>query len=205
MFFEADSEHGLPRDPFKACIVPRPIGWISTIDASGNENLAPYSFFNAVAERPRMVMFCVNGQHEKGGAKDTLRNVMEVPEFVVNMSTWELREQMNTSCAPLDSKCDEFQAADLEKSRARLVRPSLVKAAPINLECLVHQMVDLPPDPLNGRNCMIIGRVIGIHIQDNILINGRVNFDGLRPLGRLGYAQYVVAKEEGIFDMRRPD
>lgn len=205
MFFKADAEHGLPRDPYKACIVPRPIGWISTVNAAGDENLAPYSFFNAVAENPRMVMFCVNGSHVQGGMKDTLANVTEIPEFVVNVATWDLREPMNMSCAPVTHELDEFDTSGLDKCKARLVRPSLVKASPINLECAVHQMIELPPDPENGRNCMIIGQVLGIHIHDDILVNGRIDFDKLRPLGRLGYAQYVVAKDNGIFGMRRPD
>lgn len=206
MYFNSDDPHGLPRDPYKACIVPRPIGWISTISKAGRANLAPYSFFNAIAETPRMVMLCVNGNQADGRLKDTLSNIVEVPEFVVNAATWDLREAMNVSCLGATQETDEFTLAGLTKGSAVNVRPPLVVESPMRLECSVHQLIELPPIPDGGRNVMIIGRVDGVHIADDILVEGRVDPARYKPLGRLGYSQYVVAGVPGsVFEMRRPE
>ncbi|MFT4115376.1 flavin reductase family protein [Bradyrhizobium sp.] len=206
MFFDPQkNDHGLPRDPFKACIVPRPIGWVSTISASGVENLAPYSFFNAVAEFPRMVMVCVNANHADGRQKDTVVNVRQVPEFVVNLATWSQREAMNLSCAPVASEVDEFDLASLEKLPSRLVRPSRVAKAGIGLECRLHQIIDLPTTPSGEPNAMMIGNVVGIHIDDEIMTDGRIDMKKLKPIARLGYSEYAVVGADNIFAMRRPN
>ncbi|TDR92946.1 flavin reductase family protein [Enterovirga rhinocerotis] len=206
MFFDpVKNDHGLPRDPFKACIVPRPIGWISTISGEGVENLAPYSFFNAVSEWPRMVMVCVNGVQPGGREKDTSANLAEVPEFVVNMSNWHLREQMNISCAPVGPEIDEFDFAKVARAPARLVRPSLVVGAGISLECTVDRIIDLPTHPDGGRNALILGNVVGIHIDEAVMTEGRVDIAKLRPIARLGYSEYAVIGPDNVFPMRRPD
>lgn len=209
MYYDITKDHGLPRDPYKACIAPRPIGWISTVSADGVPNLAPYSFFNAVSEFPRMVAVCVNGVHAAGDgrcAKDTLRNIEEVPEFVVNVSTWDLKDEMNHSCLATPPGVDEFEQIGLEKSAARFVRPPRVKRSPINLECTVHQLVELPEIPDGGgRNVIIVGRVLGIHIDDAVMTDGRIDVNKVRPLGRLGYSDYVVVGGTDVFAMRRPE
>lgn len=204
MFFDVTRDHGLPINPFKACVVPRPIGWISTRDLQGRENLAPYSFFNAISEEPPMVMVCMNGHHATdGGVKDTLGNLGQVPEFVVNVATWPLRDAVNVSSAPWPHGIDEFLKAGVDKLPAERVRPSRVKQSPIHLECVVHQVVELPAQG-DGRNTMVIGCVLGVHIDDSVLSNGRVDIDKLRPIGRLGYSQYVVVSQDNTFSMRRP-
>ena len=198
MFYETkDKRHGLPHDPFKSCIVPRPIGWITTISRDGVVNLAPYSFFNGVAEDPPMVMFSSNGP-----AKDSLVNCEQTGEFVANLATWDLRDRMNRTSAPVEPEVDEFALAELEPAPARLVKPPRVKAAPIHMECLYLQTVELPCGTPNGRNAMVLGRVIGIHIDESVLTDGLVDMAKLRPIARLGYKDYT--RVDLVFSMTRP-
>ena len=138
----------LPHNPFKACVVPRPIGWISTLDAAGVPNLAPFSFFNAVSERPPMVMYCANGEHIEGGEKDSTRNARETGEFVANLATWDLREAVNLSSKRVARTIDEFALTGLETVASTLVRPPRVAATPIALECRVVAVNELPGDGL---------------------------------------------------------
>ncbi len=202
MFYGTEkNDHGLPHDPFKSCIVPRPIGWISTISADGVVNLAPYSFFNGVNQDPPMVMFASNGR-QPSGPKDTLRNCEETREFVCNLATWDLREQMNRSSAALGPEVDEFAFAGLETAPSELVAPPRVKAAPIHMECVHHQTVELPSSDPSVRNAMVLGRVIGIHISDDVLTDGMVDMAKFRPIARLGYMDY--ARVDMVFEMRRP-
>ncbi|MCP5372762.1 MAG: flavin reductase family protein [Hyphomicrobiales bacterium] len=203
MFYETDAnDHGLPHDPFKSCIVPRPIAWVSTLSTDGVVNLAPFSFFNGAASDPPQVLFCINGNQPHGGIKDTLRNCEETGEFVVNMATWDLRDQMNTSCAAVGPEVDEMELAGLESLPSRLVKPPRVKASPIHMECLYQQTVDLPSTIPNQRNALVLGRVIGIHIDDSVLTDGIVDLRKIRPIGRLGYMDYAVVDD--IFSMARP-
>ena len=202
MFYEtATKAHGLPRDPFKACIVPRPIGWISTLDGQGRVNLAPYSFFNGVASDPPMVMFASSGAAGRA-TKDTQANCEATGAFVANIVTWDLREAMNRTSAPVAAGIDEMDLAGLETAPARLVEPPRVKAAPIHLECLYHRTVDLPCDDPGGRNAVVFGKVIGIHIDDAVLTDGLVDVAKIRPIARLGYMDYTSV--ESVFAMRRP-
>ena len=202
MFYETDdNRHGLPHDPFKSCVIPRPIGWISTLSAQNVVNLAPYSFFNGVASAPPMVMFASNGP-AANPTKDTLANCAETGEFVFNMATWDLREAMNRSSAPVGAEADEFELANLEKAPSVLVKPPRVKASPIHMECQVHQIVDLPCTDPKGRNAMVLGRVVGIHIDDAVLTGGLVDMAKLRPIARLGYMDYT--RVDLVFDMARP-
>ncbi len=202
MFYETKTnDHGLPRDPFKSCIVPRPIGWITTLDAQGRVNLAPYSFFNGVASDPPMVMFASSGPAARPD-KDTLANCEATGEFVCNLATWELRDQMNRTSAPVPAGTDEMALAGLETVPSRLVKPPRVAAAPIHMECLYHQTVDLPCDIPGGRNAVVIGRVVGVHIDDAVLTDGLVDPAKTKPIARLGYMDYALV--ETVFTMHRP-
>jgi flavin reductase (DIM6/NTAB) family NADH-FMN oxidoreductase RutF len=203
MFFRCDaSDGGLPRDPFKACVVPRPIGWISTLDAQGLRNLAPFSFFNAISERPPMVMFCANGRHVDGGEKDSVRNARQTGEFVVNLATWDLREAVNASSAEVAHTVDEFELAKLTPAACVMVRPPRVRESPISLECVVSHIHELPGNAPDQFGRMVMGRVVGIHIDDSVIEDGRVSIGRLAPIARLGYRQYARLGE--IFEMSRP-
>ena len=198
MFYETkDNKHGLPRDPFKSCIVPRPIDWITTLSADGVVNLAPYSFFNGVSSDPPMVMFSNNGP-----AKDSLVNCEATGEFVANLATWELRDQMNETSAGVGPEVDEFTLAGLETEPAQLVKPPRVKAAPMHLECLYHQTIELPSGTPGTRNAMVLGRVIGVHIKDEVLTDGMVDMSKIKPIARLGYMDYT--RVDTVFTMNRP-
>lgn len=202
MFYDAlANEHGLPVDPFKALVAPRPIGWISTVSRTGKPNLAPYSFFNAFAENPHYVAF--GGGFGWHGAKDTAANIAETAEFVVNLATWDLREQMNASSAHLPRGHDEFTHAGLTAAPSVLVAPPRVAESPVALECRWFRTVDLPDSQGEVANQLVIGRVVGVHIDDRYIADGRVDTVAMRPIARLGYSEYAVVDE--AFRMRRPD
>ena len=202
MFYEtAENKHGLPHDPFKSCIVPRPIGWISTLDRAGVVNLAPYSFFNGVSSDPHLVMFSSNGR-KKGEMKDTVTNCRETGEFVANIATWNLRSEMNLSAGQYPAETDEMALADLEAEASVLVAPPRVKASPIHLECKTHQIVELPSNDPRDANAMVIGQVVGIHIHDDVLTDGLIDITKLQPIARMGYMDY--AKIDSVFTMPRP-
>lgn len=201
MFYRPGEDHGLPRDPFNAIVVPRPIGWISTRSAAGVDNLAPYSFFNAVAYSPPQVMFAATSAHTFGGLKDSVRNALETGQFVVNLATWELREAMNASSIPAPPHIDEFAVAGLAKAACVVVAPPRVAASPVNLECEVTQSVRLPSED-GDDNTVVFGRVVGIHLREDVLVDGRVSMARLQPIGRLGGRDYVAVRE--VFSMDRP-
>ncbi len=203
MFYNTSDPHGLPHNPFNALVTPRPIGWISSVDKDGNANLAPYSFFNAVSYSPPQVMFAASGYHADGGLKDSVRNIQETGEFVVNMVTWDLREAMNITSASAPHDTDEFDVAGLEKEPSELVAPPRVKASPAHLECRYSQTVELPRVSEDAANLVVFGEVIGIHIRDDILVDGLVDMTKADVLGRLGYMDYVRITEP--FTMDRPE
>ena len=196
---------GLKFNPFKAVVAPRPIGWVTTINSKGVVNLAPYSFFNAVASDPPMVFYGANGTHAAdGGEKDSLRNVRETGEFVCNLVTWDLRHQMNDSATPAPPGIDEMEVTGLAKLPSRLVKPPRVAASPAHLECKLHQLLELPADPRTGkRNVMVIGQVVAIHIDDAYIVNGRFDTVRAQPVGRLGYMDYAVVDKS--FEIMRPE
>ncbi|NQV98655.1 MAG: flavin reductase family protein [Rhodospirillales bacterium] len=202
MFWKTSEPHGLPHNPFKSCVVPRPIGWISSISADGHINLAPYSFFNGLAGEPPLVMFSNNGSPQKA-AKDTLRNVEATGEFVCNMATWDLRDKMNASSAPVDADTNEFEIAGLEMAPSELVKPPRVKDAPIHMECVYVDTMELPCETPGGRNVLVVGRVIGIHIKDAYMTDGMVDIERIRPLARMGYQDYTAV--EKVFTLVRPE
>ncbi|MEK9671956.1 MAG: flavin reductase family protein [Rhodospirillaceae bacterium] len=203
MFWHVDKtkEHGLARNPWKACVVPRPIGWITTIGPSGDVNLAPYSYFNACGENPCMVMFS-GGPRPEGPMKDTVANAEQQGEFVANIATWDLRDEMNRSSAALPTGVDEMEFAGLETEPSQLVKPPRVKASPIHLECVYHTTVVMPNNDGGEGNRVVFGRVLGIHIRDNVLTNGLVDMEKVKPIARLGYMDYT--RVDLVFAMDRP-
>ena len=203
MFYRAGEPHGLRHNPFNALVIPRPIGWISSIDRAGVVNLAPYSFFNGVAYRPPQVMFSATGPQRGGAFKDTLANVEATREFVVNMATWELREAMNASAAPAPPDIDEFALAGLTAAPAALVAPPRVAESPVHLECVLVTTVALPSADEGRPSTVVFGEVKGVHIADGAIEEGMVRYDRLGVIGRLGYGDY--ARVDTVFDMVRPD
>ncbi len=198
MFYDAvRNDHGFAVDPFKAIVAPRPIGWISTLSASGIANLAPFSYFNAFAQEPHYVAFGI------GPPKDSLANVQATQEFAVNIATWDLREQMNATAAHVAPEVDEFELAGLAKLPCRLIRAPRVAESPACLECRLHQVVPLPDDAGHAEHHMVIGRVVGIHIDDRFIHDGRVDTAAMKPIARLGYSEYATITE--AWRMRRPD
>ncbi len=202
MFYRPEEPHGLRGDPLNAIVVPRPIGWVSTLDAHGRANLAPYSFFNAVAYRPPQVMFSAAGPHERGGPKDSVANIAATGEFVVNLATWALREAMNASSIAAPHGDDEFERAGLTKAPSVVVRPPRVAESPAQLECVLSRVVDLEGPSPERPNRMVIGRVVGVHVADAVLRERVVDVALLDPIGRLGYDQYVRGRE--VFRLARP-
>lgn len=192
----------LSRNPFSAIVVPRPIGWISTIDLQGVPNLAPYSFFNAVAYDPPQVMFAATSTHQHGGQKDSVKNAQDTGEFVVNIVTYELREHMNASAVAAPSHINEFEYAKLTQEPSQLVKAPRVAESPIHLECKYTQTVLLPTDDPGDPNTVIFGEVIGIHIRDTVVKDGKLDLAKIQPVGRLGYLDYVHITES--FAMDRP-
>ena len=203
MFYDAvKNDHGFQYDPFKAIVAPRPIGWISSLAKDGTVNLAPYSFFNAFAQSPHYIAFG-SGQSVRNGLKDSLSNIEATGEFVLNLATWDLRENMNESSRNATPDVDEFSLAGLEKAPSVLVKPPRVAGIAAAMECRHHQTVPLPDDNGDVHDHMVIGRVVGIYIDDAFINDGRVDTAGMQPIGRLGYSEYAVVTE--AFRMRRPD
>jgi len=197
-FYQPELGYDLPHDPFKAIIAPRPIGWISTVDEHGRQNLAPYSYFNAVSTRPPAVMF------SSEGVKDSVRNAMSTREFVCNLATAALAEAMNQSSASVPHDVNEFELAKLATAPCRLVRPPRVAASPAALECKVLDVLQLRD--LDGRPTdrhVVLGQVVGIHIDESCLENGRFMTAKAVPLARCGYNDY--ASVTSVFSMLRPD
>lgn len=209
MFFDP-AETGMKPAPFKhtvynALVVPRPIGWISTLDAAGVVNLAPFSFFNSLSADPPCVMFCPNGV--KPGTdepKDTLVNVEATGEFVYSMCTYDLREPMIRTAVHEPAGLDEMAAAGLEPAPCRNVRPPRVKASPIALECKYLQTVKLPGATDNRRANLVIGQVVGVHVDESVIVDGIIDVRKVSPLARLGYLQYARIAPENVFSLSPP-
>lgn len=204
MFYEPGiTAHALPHDPFKSCVVPRPIGWISTRSPDGIDNLAPYSQFTNVSFDPAMVMFSSN-QTTDGRRKDSVINAEQTGVFIWNMATYELREQVNLSAQELPYKVDEFAHAGLEKTPGIKVAAARVAASPVQFECQYLQTVRLPGNGPMGTVDVVFGKVIGIHIADEALTSdGRLDILKVRPLARLGYFDYTSVTS--AFEMIIPD
>ena len=194
--------HGLAHDPFKSCVVPRPIGWISTRSAAGHDNLAPYSQFNNVTFDPPTVMFSAN-QTTDGRRKDSVVNAEETGVFVWNMATHYLREAVNISAEQVPHGVDEFARAGLAKAASLLIDAPRVAASPVQFECRYLQTVRLPGNGPMGTADVVFGRVVMIHIADDALTaDGRIDVVRLRPLARMGYFDYTMV--ESSFEMIIP-
>lgn len=200
MFYETEkNDHGLPYNPYKSCVIPRPIGWITTLSRGGVVNLAPYSQFNNLGYDPPYVMFSAQARPD-GSRKDSVVNAVETGEFVCNMATWELREAVNVSSQLVDPDIDETVLAGLETLPSRLVKPPRLAASPVHLECLFYNSLVLPGHTVANVVYVIVGKVIGVHIRDDALTaDGRVDVVKLRPLARLGYFDYTSV--ESVFTM----
>ena len=193
MYYDSiKNEHGLKHDPFKALVAPRPIGWVSTVDQEGVLNLAPYSFFNAVSDRPHYVMF-VSAQR-----KDSLRNIEANGEFTCSISTMDTRDGMNVSSAPVEALADEFALAELETAPSHFVKPPRVARAPASLECRHWKTVELPDVSGDNGHFIIIGE------DDAVIKDGIVDTAAMRPLARMGYMDYAVITPETSFTLGRP-
>src|SRR5262245_27026003 len=206
MFYDARKrDHGLKVDPLKSLIVPRPIGWISTVDAEGRVNLAPYSFYNAVGEFPPMVYFATTGTYGDTPTKHSRMNAEVTGEFVVNMVSEALKERMNITTAMFAYGIDEMKEAGLTPAPCRFVKPPRVAESPMALECRYWKTIELPIEPGKEENAgsMVLGQVVGVHIDEAILKNGRVDVGAFKPVARLGYSEYTTT--DNVWAMRRPD
>jgi flavin reductase (DIM6/NTAB) family NADH-FMN oxidoreductase RutF len=198
MFYEPSQGHPLPHDPFKAIVAPRPIGWISTVDERGRVNLAPYSFFGAFCDAPPIVSFSSEGM------KDSPANAIATGEFVCNLSTVALAQAMNVTSAGVARGINEFEMVGLTMAPCRLVKAMRVAESPAALECKVLQAMelrDVDGQPIDRH--LIIGQVVGVHIDERYLKNGRFDTAAAQPLARCGYRDYAAVTE--IFAMARPD
>jgi flavin reductase (DIM6/NTAB) family NADH-FMN oxidoreductase RutF len=201
VFYEPDkNNHGLPHAPYKSCMVPRPIGWISTVSRAGKVNLAPYSQFNNLGYEPGYLMFSGGGQYPEGGRKDSVINAEETGEFVYNMAPYALREAVHMTAQITDPAVDEMQAAGLTPVPGRLVKAPLVAESPISIECRYYTTLVLPGHDWKSTHHVVVGRVVGVHIKDEYIgTDGKVDILKIRPLARLGYTDYTSV--ESIFSM----
>ncbi len=187
----------LPHDPFKAIVAPRPIGWISTRALDGRINLAPYSFFNGFSDRPPVVGFSSNGY------KDSATFAKESGEFVANLATFALKDAMNASSAPLPRGENEFLAAGLTMAECRLVAAPRVAESPASLECKVVNVVEIRTAAgALSEYVLILGEVVGVHIDEAFVRDGRFDIAGARTLARCGYQDYAVV--DAVFPLGRP-
>ncbi|MEP2704640.1 MAG: flavin reductase family protein [Roseibium sp.] len=199
MFYEtAKNDHGLPHNPFKAIVSPRPIGWISTLDKDGKPNLAPYSFFNCVADNPPIVMF------SSSNYKDSAANVDATGEFVCNMASLGLKDEMNRSSAPVPHGTSEFELAGLEMAASELIKAPRVAKAVTALECKHLQTIRMKTlEGEDTQSWVVFGQVVGVHIDDDVIVDGLVDVTKYKPLSRLGYMDYAAVTE--VFQMGRPE
>ncbi len=192
MFYRPADGHGLPRNPFNAIVSPRPIGWISTRGSHG-DNLAPYSFFNAVAYTPPQIMFASTG------IKDSVRNIRETRVFAVNIVAFDQFREMSETSAALPHGTDEFTHAGVERAECTTIPCPRVAKAPATLECRLIQEISA----LGQDNIIILGEVIGVHLRDDCLIDGRFDVTRYQPVARLGYMDYAVVRD--LVTLTRPD
>lgn len=202
MFYKIqDNTHGLPHDPFKAIVAPRPIGWISSISRSGDVNLAPYSFFNAISDAPPMVMISSNQR------KDTLINIEETGEFVCSLATRGLSDAMNMSSAPVKKGVDEFKLAELQPAKSTIVGPPRVASSPAALECRLWKVISVPQSLDSDENSdynLILGFVVGVYIDDQYLVEGLFDTARAGVIARMGYMDYCHVSSENTFTLNRP-
>ncbi len=200
MFYRPQDGHDLPHNPFNALITPRPIGWISSRDKQGINNLAPYSFFNGVAYEPPQIMFASTGaKPDQNNTKDSLGNIEDTGVFCVNIVEFAMRDAMNASSAALDKDVDEFDHAGLTPIDCETISCARIAGVPAALECKLTQITTLP----GQSNRVAFGEVVGIHLRDDCLRDGIFDVTTFRPLARLGYRDYSVVRD--LFSLSRPD
>ncbi len=200
MFYEPKKGCPFNIDPFKSLVFPRPIGWISSINKNGIANLAPYSYFNAIADEPPQVMFCSNGSSSHNKYKDTLSNILYSKEFVVNFATSTTRDQMNTTSQDFKPNEDEFYFSKLKKKKSKIVKVPSVKDSPVNLECKLIKTIKLKSNS-KKISTMVIGEVIGIFIDNKFIKNNRVSSVSMRYIARMGYSEYTTISSK--FNLKR--
>ncbi|WP_224815617.1 flavin reductase family protein [Hasllibacter sp. MH4015] len=199
MYYRPADGHGLPHNPFNAVVTPRPIGWISSRGADGQDNLAPYSFFNAVAYVPPQVMFSsTSAKEDRGDTKDSVANIRDTGVFCVNIVEYAARDAMNQTSGPWPKEVDEFTDAGIRREDCAEIACSRVADAPANLECRLSQIVQLPGEA----NFAVFGEVVGVHLRDDCLVDGIFDVTRFNPLTRLGYRDYSVVRE--VFSLNRP-
>ncbi|MBB94034.1 MAG: flavin reductase [Rhodobacteraceae bacterium] len=200
MFYRPEDGHGLPHNPFNAIVTPRPIGWISTRDAEGVRNLAPYSFFNAVAYFPPQVMFAsTSAKPDQDGTKDSVANIRATGEFCVNIVEFAARDAMNKTSEGFGREVDEFEAAGIEAVACETIGCDRVAGVPAALECKLTRIVELPGEA----NKVVFGEVTGIYMRDDCLVDGVFDVVRFQPLTRMGYRDYSKISEK--FSLKRPD
>ena len=202
MFYEPKKGHPFPQNPFSALVFPRPIGWISSLSKKGIANLAPYSFFNAIAYEPPQVMFAATDYHLNGGLKDSIANILATKEFVVNLATKKLQKFVVYSAINAPHDVDEFKLMKLKIRKSTKVKPPSVAESPATLECSLIKKIVLKGKK-NNQNIMIIGEVIGIYIKNSFISKGKVNSLAMRAISRMGYTEYSEVKSR--FFMDRPE
>ncbi len=199
MFYRPADGHGLPHNPFNAIVTPRPIGWISTRGGNGADNLAPYSFFNAVAYDPPQVMFAsTHAKPDRDDTKDSVANIRDTGVFAVNVVEYAARDAMNQTSGPWPKQTDEFLVAGIAKAECTTIVCARVADAPATLECRVVQIVQLP----GASNFVVFGQVVGVHLRDDCILDGAFDVTRFNPLARLGYKDYTVVRE--MFSLDRP-
>jgi len=200
MFYKPEDGHGLPHNPFNAIITPRPIAWISTRGSDGADNLAPYSFFNGASYSPPQVMFATTGaKQDRDLGKDTLANIKDTGVFCINIVEEAATDAMNISSGAYGREVDEFSLAGLERAECETIACARVAGAPAALECRMTQIVPL----LGESNHVCFGEVIGVHMRDDCIVEGKFDVTRFRPLARLGYRDYSVVHE--AITLNRPD
>jgi flavin reductase (DIM6/NTAB) family NADH-FMN oxidoreductase RutF len=199
MFYRPEDGHGLPHNPFNAIVTPRPIGWIATRGADGSENLAPYSFFNAVAYVPPQVMFAsTSAKPDRDGTKDSVANIRETGVFCVNVVEYAMKDAMNLTSGPWPREVDEFAKAGIAREECRTIPCSRVANAPASLECRLVQIVQLPGEA----NFVVFGEVTGVHLRDDCIRDGVFDVLAFNPLTRMGYRDFSAIREK--FSLKRP-
>ena len=198
MFYETEkNNHGLPYNPFKSICVPRPIAWISSLSKSGVLNIAPFSQFTNLSYDPPMIVFSSSDRSE-GTQKDTVQNILDTKEFVVNMATWELRDEVEITGQSVGPDVDEAKLAGLAMTPSIMVAPPRITRSPVQMECAFHASMTLPGR--KGPHHLMVGRVIGVHIKDEVIgADGKLDILKIRPLARLGYLDYTSV--ESFFTM----
>lgn len=201
MFYETEkNNHNLPYNPYKSIVVPRPIGWVSSIDAQGSVNLAPYSQFNNLGYDPPYVMFSASHKSADGQLKDSVANIIATGEFVCNLATYDLRHAVARSAEISDASIDEMSAVGLTPTPSTLVKPPRVAESPVHLECKFYTTLTLPGYHLVNTTHVIVGQVVGVHINDDVFTeDGKVDITRLRPLARMGYQDYTSV--DSVFEI----